>query len=318
MIHQPLDFEKPIHELEKKIEEFKQLSSAEGIELSDEIEKLEKKLKKLREDIFNNLDAWKIVQLSRHQERPYTWDYIYLIFDEFVELHGDRLFRDDTAMVTGIGTIAGMRVVLIGEQKGRGSKERMYRNFGMPHPEGYRKAIRIMKLAEKFQIPIITIIDTPGAYPGIGAEERGQADAISSSILTMSGIRVPTVGCIIGEGSSGGALAIGLVDRLLMLEYAIYSVISPEGCAAILWKDKARTSQAAETLKLTSDELKKAGIIDEILKEPPGGAHTDYKQMAQTIKDALIKHTKELSSMPVNELVENRYKRYRAVGVFKE
>ncbi len=318
MIHQPLDFEKPIHELEKKIEEFKQLSSAEGIELSDEIEKLEKKLKKLREDIFNNLDAWKIVQLSRHQERPYTWDYIYLIFDEFVELHGDRLFRDDTAMVTGIGTIAGMRVVLIGEQKGRGSKERMYRNFGMPHPEGYRKAIRIMKLAEKFQIPIITIIDTPGAYPGIGAEERGQAEAISSSILTLSGIRVPTVGCIIGEGSSGGALAIGLVDRLLMLEYAVYSVISPEGCAAILWKDKARTSQAAETLKLTSDELKKAGIIDDILKEPPGGAHTDYKQMAQTIKDALIKHTKELSSMPVNELVENRYKRYRAVGVFKE
>ncbi len=318
MIHQPLDFEKPIHELEKKIEEFKQLSSAEGIELSDEIEKLEKKLKKLREDIFNNLDAWKIVQLSRHQERPYTWDYIYLIFDEFVELHGDRLFRDDTAMVTGIGTIAGMRVVLIGEQKGRGSKERMYRNFGMPHPEGYRKAIRVMKLAEKFQLPIITIIDTPGAYPGIGAEERGQAEAISSSILTMSGIRVPTVGCIIGEGSSGGALAIGLVDRLLMLEYAVYSVISPEGCAAILWKDKAKTSQAAETLKLTSDELKKAGIIDEILKEPPGGAHTDYKQMAQTIKDALIKHTKELSSMPVNELVENRYKRYRAVGVFKE
>ncbi len=318
MIHQPLDFEKPIYELEKKIEEFRQLSASEGIDLSDEIARLEKKVKKLREETFSNLSAWKIVQLSRHPERPYTYDYIYLISNEFVEIHGDRRFKDDTAIVSGIGLLNDQRVVFIGEQKGRGSKDRVLRNFGMPHPEGYRKAMRAMDIAQKFGIPIVTFIDTPGAYPGIGAEERGQAEAISESILKLAGITVPTIGCIIGEGSSGGALAIGLVDKMFILEYAVYSVISPEGCAAILWKDQSKAPQAADALKMTADDLKRMGIADEILKEPAGGAHNDPKSMAQTIKEALISALAELKSIPADELVKNRYSRYRSMGQFRE
>lgn len=318
MIHQPLDFEKPIYELEKKIEEFRQLSTSEGIDLSDEIARLEKKVKKLQEETFSNLGAWKIVQLSRHPERPYTYDYIYLLFNEFMEIHGDRRFRDDTAVVCGIGLLNDQRVVVIGEQKGRGSKDRALRNFGMPHPDGYRKAMRAMDIARKFNIPLVTFIDTPGAYPGIGAEERGQAEAISESILKLADIAVPTVGCILGEGSSGGALAIGLVDRMLILEYAVYSVISPEGCAAILWKDQSKAAQAADALRMTANELKKAGIVDEILPEPPGGAHNDPKAMAQTIKDALIRAITELKSIPVDELVKNRYSRYRSIGQYRE
>ncbi|MGB9736002.1 MAG: acetyl-CoA carboxylase carboxyltransferase subunit alpha [bacterium] len=318
MIRQPLDFEKPIFELEKKIEEFRQLSASEGIDLSDEIARLEKKVKKIREETFSNLDAWKIVQLSRHPERPYSYDYIYLILNEFVEIHGDRRFKDDPAIVTGIGMLDNQSVVFIGEQKGRGAKDRAFRNFGMPHPEGYRKAMRAMDLAKKFNLPIITFIDTPGAYPGIGAEERGQAEAISASILKLADIPVPVVGCIIGEGSSGGALAIGLVDRMFILEYAVYSVISPEGCASILWKDQSKAPHAAEALKLTSYELKKAGIVDEILKEPIGGAHNDPKAMAQTIKEALLRAIAELKMLPIEELVKNRYKRYRSISQFKE
>lgn len=318
MIHQPIDFEKPIYELEKKIEEFKQLSASEGIDLSDEISRLEKKVKKLQEDTFANLNAWKIVQLSRHPERPYTYDYIYLIFNEFIEIHGDRRFKDDTAIVAGMGMLDKHRIVFIGEQKGRGSKERALRNFGMPNPEGYRKAMRAMDLAQKFALPVITFIDTPGAYPGIGAEERGQAEAISESILKLAGIDVPTIGCIIGEGSSGGALAIGLVDRMFILEYAVYSVISPEGCASILWKDQSKAPQAAEALKLTASDLQKAGVVDGILKEPPGGAHNDFKLMAHTIKDALLKAVDELKALPVDELVKNRYNRYRDIGQFRE
>jgi acetyl-CoA carboxylase carboxyl transferase subunit alpha len=318
MIHQPLDFEKPIFELEKKIEEFRQLSSSEGIDLSDEISRLEKKVKKLQEETFSNLNAWKIIQLSRHPERPYTYDYIYLISNEFIEIHGDRRFKDDTALVAGIGLLDTHRVVFIGEQKGRGAKDRALRNFGMPHPEGYRKAMRAMDIAQKFGLPIITFIDTPGAYPGIGAEERGQAEAISASILRLASIPVPVIGCIIGEGSSGGALAIGLVDKMFMLEYAVYSVISPEGCASILWKDQSKAPLAAEALKLTSYELHKAGIVDEILKEPAGGAHNESKVMAQTIKDTLVKAVAELKSMPADELVKNRYKRYRTIGRFRE
>jgi acetyl-CoA carboxylase carboxyl transferase subunit alpha len=318
MIHQPLDFEKPIFELEKKIEEFRQLSASEGIDLSDEISRLEKKVKKIRDEIFSNLNAWKIVQLSRHPERPYTYDYIYLILNEFIEIHGDRKFKDDPAIVTGIGMLAEHRIVFIGEQKGRGAKDRALRNFGMPHPEGYRKAMRAMDIAKKFGLPIITFIDTPGAYPGIGAEERGQAEAISASILKLADIPVPVIGCIIGEGSSGGALAIGLVDKLYILEYAVYSVISPEGCASILWKDQSKAPQAAEALKLTSYELKKAGVVDEILKEPIGGAHNDPKAMAQTIKEALINTITELKSLSVEELVKNRYKRYRSISQFRE
>ncbi len=318
MIHQPLDFEKPIFELEKKIEEFRQLSSSEGIDLSDEISRLEKKVKKLREETFSNLNAWKIIQLSRHPERPYTYDYIYLISNEFIEIHGDRRFKDDPALVAGIGLIDKHRVVFIGEQKGRGAKDRALRNFGMPHPEGYRKAMRAMDLAQKFGLPIITFIDTPGAYPGIGAEERGQAEAISASILKLAALPVPVIGCIIGEGSSGGALAIGLVDKMLMLEYAVYSVISPEGCASILWKDQSKAPLAAEALKLTSYELNKAGIADTILKEPPGGAHNDSKSMAQTIKDALLNALEELNAIPPDELVKSRYARYRTIGQFRE
>lgn len=318
MIRQPLDFEKPIFELEKKIEEFRQLSASEGIDLSNEIERLERKVKKIRDETFSNLNAWKIVQLSRHSERPYSYDYIYLIFSEFIEIHGDRRFRDDPAIVTGIGMLEGQRIAFIGEQKGRGAKDRAFRNFGMPHPEGYRKAMRIMDLAKRFGLPIITFIDTPGAYPGIGAEERGQAEAISASILKLADIPVPVIGCIIGEGSSGGALAIGLVDKMFILEYAVYSVISPEGCASILWKDQSKAPQAAEALRLTSYELKRAGIIDEILKEPPGGAHNDPKAMAQTIKEALINAIAELKTLSTEELVNNRYKRYRAISQFKE
>ncbi len=317
MIHQPLAFEEPVYKLKKKIEEFRQLSTSEGIDLSDEVARLERKLKKLQEEIFSNLSAWKIMQLSRHQERPYTYDYIYLIFDEFVEIHGDRRFKDDAAVVTGIGKLDSRRIIFIGEQKGRKSKERVIRNFGMPHPEGYRKAMRVMDLAQKFHIPIVIFIDTPGAYPGIGAEERGQAEAISTSILKMAGIKTATIGCIIGEGSSGGALAIGLVDKMLMLEYAVYSIISPEGCASILWRDQSKAPQAAEALKLTAYELKKAGIADEILKEPLGGAHNDSRLMAQTIKDALIKTIDELKTIPINELVETRYNRYRNTGHFR-
>ena len=318
MIHQPLDFEKPIFELEKKIEEFRQLSSSEGIDLSDEISRLEKKVKKLRDEIFSGLNAWKILQLSRHPERPYTYDYIYLISNEFVEIRGDRRFKDDPALVAGIGMLDRHRVVFIGEQKGRGAKDRALRNFGMPHPEGYRKAMRAMDIAQKFRLPIITFIDTPGAYPGIGAEERGQAEAISASILKLASIPVPVIGCIIGEGSSGGALAIGLVDRMLMLEYAVYSVISPEGCASILWKDQSKAPVAAEALKLTSYELLKAGIVDEMLKEPQGGAHNDSKAMAQTVREALIRNIEELASLPEDVLVKNRYTRYRTVGQFRE
>ncbi len=318
MIHQPLDFEKPICELEKKIEEFKQLSASEGIDLSDEISRLEKKVRKLQEETFSNLNAWKIVQISRHPERPYTYDYLYLMFDEFIEIHGDRRFKDDTAIVAGVGMLDGNRVVLIGEQKGRGSKERAARNFGMPGPEGYRKAMRAMDIAQKFNMPVVTLIDTPGAYPGIGAEERGQAEAISASILKLAGLRVPTIGCIIGEGNSGGALAIGLVDRMFILEYAVYSVISPEGCASILWKDQSKAPQAAEALKLTAADLKKAGIIDEVLKEPPGGAHNDFKSMAQTIKNALIGSIGALRSVSIDELVKDRYSKYRGIGQFRE
>lgn len=315
-----LEFEKPIAELEKRIQELKELikqkdiSQQKNIDLFEDIKRLEEKLERLKKDTYRNLSPWQKVQLARHPQRPYTLDYIQLIMQDFLELHGDRCFSDDKAIVCGLAKLNGFKVVVIGHQKGRDTKENLMRNFGCAHPEGYRKALRIMQMAEKFSLPIIIFIDTPGAYPGIGAEERGQAQAIALNLREMTRIGVPIIATVIGEGGSGGALGIGVADRVCVLENAYYSVISPEGCAAILWKSGSKAPEAAEVLKLTAQDLLQMGLIDEIVPEPLGGAHRDPEGMAKTLKAALLRNLKELSSMDMQELLRHRYEKYRAMG----
>ncbi|MBI5826520.1 MAG: acetyl-CoA carboxylase carboxyltransferase subunit alpha [Deltaproteobacteria bacterium] len=313
-----LDFEKSVEEIEKKIEELKLRQSEGGGRTAEEIDKLEKKSKKLLRDIYSRLTPSQITQVARHPDRPYTADYITAVFDEFMELHGDRCFKDDPAIIGGLARLDGVPVVVIGQQKGRNAKEKVLRNFGMPHPEGYRKALRLMDLAERFGRPIFTFIDTPGAYPGIGAEERGQSEAIAANLMAMSALGVPVISTVVGEGGSGGALAIGVADRMLMLEYSTYSVISPEGCAAILWKDGSKADLAAKSLRIDAQSLLKLGIIDRIVKEPVGGAHRDAPSTFKSLKTALAAQMKDLASMDTDALVENRYKKFRNIGVYAE
>ncbi len=323
MIQSYLEFEKPIEALELKIEELKRLSNGQDIDISGEIKRLEKKAKELRSEIFSTLTPWQKTSVARHPDRPYTLDYINLITDDFIELHGDRRFADDTSIIGGLAKIKDQTVVIIGHQKGRGTKERITRNFGQPQPEGYRKALRLMRLAEKFKKPLIAFIDTPGAYPGIGAEERGQAEAIAVNLMEMSRLRIPITAIVIGEGGSGGALAISVSDRLFMLEHAVYSVISPEGCAAILWRKGEEIgtedfSRAANSLKLTAQDLLRFKIIDDIIPEPLGGAHRDPVGMAQKISELILKTIEELKTKTPGKLIEERYKRLRKIGSFQE
>ncbi|MBI5345255.1 MAG: acetyl-CoA carboxylase carboxyltransferase subunit alpha [Deltaproteobacteria bacterium] len=313
-----LEFEKPVEEIEKRIEEFRSYSPDGVRRYSDEIAKLEKKAKNLLREIYSKLTPWQITQVARHPERPYTMDYAGKVFEDFTELHGDRLYRDDPAVIGGLARLEGAPVVLIGTQKGRNTKEKVYRNFGMPNPEGYRKALRLMELAERFRMPCVTLIDTPGAYPGVGAEERGQSEAIATNLLRMSSLRTPVVSAVIGEGGSGGALAIGVADRVMMLEFSTYSVISPEGCAAILWKDGGKADLAAKALRLDSSELLRLGIIDRVVKEPLGGAQRDMEAACKNLKAALSASLNEVSSLPLDELVQSRYRKFRSMGVFSE
>jgi len=311
------DFEKPLLKLEKEIEELKRLGKEENIDFSEEIKKLELKYKKLQKEIFSNLTAWQRVQLARHPKRPHAIDYINEIFTDFLEFHGDRRFSDDPAIISGICFLDKIKVCVIGQEKGRTTDEKLKRNFGMPNPEGYRKALRIMQLAEKFNLPIITFIDTPGAYPGIGAEERGQAEAIAYNLQEMAGIKTPIIAIVIGEGGSGGALALGIGDIILMLENSIYSVISPEGCASILFRDTSQAEKASAALKLTSYDLKKLGVIDEIISEPIGGAHKDPKLVFERVKETIISNLKKLKNIKPEELLKKRYKKFRIMGKFK-
>lgn len=313
-----LEFEKPILELEKKIEEMRSYASSSGLKLEKDISRLEDKAQELRKQIYSNLNRWQRVQLARHPQRPYTLDYLERICSYFEEFHGDRNFADDTAIVAGLGMIDEYSVVIIGQQKGRGTKQNLFRNFGMPNPEGYRKALRLMHFAEKFNKPVITLIDTPGAYPGIGAEERGQAEAIARNLYEMSHLKVPIINVVIGEGASGGALGIGVGDRILMLENGWYSVISPEGCAAILWRDSAHASKAAEAMKVAANDLIELAIIDEIVKEPTGGAHTDYDQAAENVKAAILRNLKELLKIPTQKLIDQRIAKFSKMGAWLE
>jgi len=313
-----LDFEQPIAELQAKIEELRLVGNDNEINIQEEIERLEGKSRSLTESIFSNLTPWQISQLSRHPLRPYTLDYVSRIMDDFEELHGDRAFADDRAIVAGLGRIEGRPVMLIGHQKGRDTKQKIERNFGMPRPEGYRKALRLMKMAERFGVPIVTLIDTPGAYPGVGAEERGQSEAIARNLFEMSGLRTPIIATVIGEGGSGGALAIGVADRLLMLEYSTYSVISPEGCASILWKDAEKAPLAAEAMAITSSHLKEQGLVDEIVPEPLGGGHRDLDAVARTLKASLVKALDETRGVVLDRLLEARYERLMAFGVVSD
>ncbi len=313
-----LDFEQPVADLESKIEQLRYVQDDSALDISDEIGHLQKKSQALTKDIYAKLTPWQISQVSRHPQRPYTLDYIQHLFTDFEELHGDRVYADDTAIVGGLGRFNGQSVMVIGHQKGRDTKERQYRNFGMPRPEGYRKAMRLMRLAEKFGIPIITFIDTPGAYPGVGAEERGQSEAIGKNLYVMAELRVPIICTVIGEGGSGGALAIAVGDATLMLQYATYSVISPEGCASILWKSANKAADAAETLGITATRLKTLGMIDKIVSEPLGGAHRDYPAMMQTMKKALQDTLKHVQSKPMDELLQSRFNRLMSYGKFKE
>ena len=314
-----LDFEQPIAELEKRIDEL-QVSHDEhdAIDISKELDQLQKKQKKLLEDTYGKLSAWQISQVARHPQRPYTLDYIQHLFTEFEELHGDRAYADDPAIVGGLARFEGIPVMVIGHQKGRDVKERQYRNFGMPRPEGYRKALRLFKMAEKFGLPIITLIDTPGAYPGIGAEERGQSEAIAKNLYVMSELKTPILGVVIGEGGSGGALALGVVDQLIMLQYSTYSVISPEGCASILWKSASKAPEAAETLGITADRLKALGLVDVIVTEPLGGAHRDIAATMESMRRALKTELAVLQKKPIDKLLAARYERLMGYGKFKE
>ena len=312
-----LEFEKPIEELTAKIEELERVSQTQNIDLSKEVSKLEARRQKVTQDIFGSLDPWQVIQLARHPMRPYTLDYVDSTFALFQELHGDRMFADDRSIVAGIGKIDQWNVALIGHQKGRDTREKLHRNFGMPKPEGYRKAQRVMKLAEKFGLPIVTLIDTPGAYPGIDAEERGQSEAIARSLSVMTGLRVPVISVVIGEGGSGGALAIGVCDRLIMMQYSTYSVISPEGCASILWKSPDKAPEAAAAMKITSADLKQLGLVDEIVQEPLGGAHRNCEQAATHLNTSLIRHLDEVSNWTIPELLDKRYERLRSFGEFQ-
>lgn len=313
-----LDFEQPIAELEAKIRELRNVQFDNNINISDALKQLEDRSLALTESIFADLSDWQISQVSRHPGRPYTLDYVDLIFTEFHELHGDRAFADDPAIVCGLARLDGQPVMIIGHQKGRDTKEKIYRNFGMPRPEGYRKALRVMKMAERFHIPIICLIDTPGAYPGIGAEERGQSEAIARNLFEMAKLKTQIICTIIGEGGSGGALAIGVGDRLIMLEYSTYSVISPEGCAAILWKSPEKAQLAAEAMGITSDRIREQGFLDEVVREPLGGGHRDFKLIAANLKDVLLRHLAELKQQTMDDLLETRYQRIMDFGVFEE
>lgn len=313
-----LDFEQPVSELESKIEQLRYVQDDSALDISEEIGRLQKKSQTLTKDIYAKLTPWQISQVSRHPQRPYTLDYIQSLFTDFEELHGDRSYADDAAIVGGLARFNGQSVMVIGHQKGRDTKERQYRNFGMPRPEGYRKAMRLMRLAEKFGIPIMTFIDTPGAYPGVGAEERGQSEAIGKNLYVMAELRVPIICSVIGEGGSGGALAIAVGDALLMLQYATYSVISPEGCASILWKSADKAPDAAETLGITATRLKTLGLIDKIVNEPVGGAHRDYPAMMQTLKKTLQDTLKQVQSQPIDALLQTRFNRLMGYGKFKE
>lgn len=312
-----LEFEKPIEELSAKIEELERVSQTQNLDLSEQINNLEDRRQKVTHDIFSSLDPWQITQIARHPMRPYTLDYVGFVIAGFQELHGDRMFADDRSIIAGIGKIDQRNVALIGHQKGRNTREKLRRNFGMPKPEGYRKAQRVMKLAEKFGLPIVTLIDTPGAYPGVDAEERGQSEAIARSLSVMIALRVPVITAVIGEGGSGGALAIGVCDRLIMMEYSTYSVISPEGCASILWKSPDKAPEAAAAMKITSADLKKLGLVDEIVPEPLGGAHRDPEQAAAHLNASLVRHLEEVSSWTIPELLGKRYERLQSFGQFQ-
>ena len=312
-----LEFEKPIEELSAKIEELERVSQTQNLDLSEQINKLEDRRQKVTHDIFSSLDPWQITQIARHPMRPYTLDYVGFVIAGFQELHGDRMFADDRSIIAGIGKIDQRNVALIGHQKGRNTREKLRRNFGMPKPEGYRKAQRVMKLAEKFGLPIVTLIDTPGAYPGVDAEERGQSEAIARSLSVMIALRVPVITAVIGEGGSGGALAIGVCDRLIMMEYSTYSVISPEGCASILWKSPDKAPEAAAAMKITSADLKKLGLVDEIVPEPLGGAPRDPEQAAAHLNASLVRHLEEVSSWTIPELLGKRYERLQSFGQFQ-
>jgi acetyl-CoA carboxylase carboxyl transferase subunit alpha len=311
-----LEFEQPIAELEAKIEELRLVGDDNEINIQDEITRLENKSRTLTESIFSSLKPWQISQLARHPQRPYMLDYIKRIFEDFQELHGDRAFADDHAIVGGVARLDGRPVVVIGHQKGRDTKDKLHRNFGMPRPEGYRKAMRLMQMAERFNMPLLTFIDTPGAYPGVGAEERGQSEAIAKNLQVMAGLRIPIICTVMGEGGSGGALAIGVGDRVMMLEYSTYSVISPEGCASILWKSAEKAPLAAEAMGITSNRLKELGLIDSIVPEPLGGAHRDVDAMARNLKHSVLESLDHLAQIPADKLLEERYQRLMSYGQF--
>ncbi len=318
MSHHFLEFERPIEELEAQIEELRLVGNDSEINISEEITRLQKKSKDLAAQIFSDLDAWQIAQLARHPLRPYTEDYIADIFTDFEELHGDRAYANDWAMIGGIARLENEPVVVIGHQKGRDTKEKVKRNFGMPRPEGYRKALRLMQTAEKFHLPVITFIDTPGAYPGVGAEERGQSEAIARNLQVMSALKTPIICTVIGEGGSGGALAIGVGDRVNMLQYSTYSVISPEGCASILWKSAEKAKEAAQAMGITAERLKELNLIDAIIEEPLGGAHRDHTQMASSLKQQIVSDLKKLQAMTLDDLLDKRFQRLMSFGEYDE
>ncbi len=318
MAQEYLEFEKPIADLEKKIEELTLFTSNGDINLEEEILKLHKKSDQLRAEIYSRITPWQKAQISRHPNRPYTLDYIEAMMTDFVEMHGDRSFADDPAIVSGMVKLDGMPLTVIGHQKGRTTKEKIFRNFGMPNPEGYRKALRVMRFAERFRKPLLTFIDTPGAYPGIGAEERGQGESIARNLSVMSQLKTPILTVVIGEGGSGGALALGVADRILMLEHSTYSVISPEGCAAILWNNGAKASEAAELLKITAQDLFQMKIVDEVVEEPIGGAHRDPRRAAELLKEAVIRNMAEIRHVPFDDLLKQRYEKVRRIGMFDE
>lgn len=313
-----LDFEQPIAELEAKIEELRFVGDDSAVNINDEVARLRRKSESLTKSIFAKLSSWQIAQVARHPMRPYTLDYLHNIAPDFQELHGDRMYADDPAIIGGVGRIDGRAVMFIGHQKGRDTKERVRRNYGMPKPEGYRKAQRLLLLAEKFALPVVTLIDTPGAYPGVGAEERGQSEAIARSLYMMAGLKTPIISVVIGEGGSGGALAIGVGDRLLMLQYSIYSVISPEGCASILWKSADKAEDAAEAMRITAASLSEFGLVDEVLAEPLGGAHRNPSQAADVMRNALLKYLEELEQTPRDQLLSDRQRRISGFGQFNE
>ena len=313
-----LEFEQPIAQLETKIEELRLVGENTEINIADELTKLEEKSKTLTKSIFNNLSAWQVQQIARHPQRPYTLDYIENLFEDFEQIHGDRHYADDEALVCGMARLEGRPVMIIGRQKGRDVKEKVRRNFGMPRPEGYRKALRVMQMAERFKLPIITFIDTPGAYPGIGAEERGQSEAIAFNLAKMSNLKTPIISTVIGEGGSGGALAIGVCDKLMMLEYSTYSVISPEGCASILWKNADKASEAAKVMGITSERLLELGLVDEVIAEPLGGAHRAPEELAKSVRAKLVSSLKELEMLSEEALLERRYERLMSYGIFAD